>query len=127
MKIFLGVCNLIIPIIMIIFGIISMRDIPKNINTFAGYRTERAMKNIDTWRFANRYCGILWKKIGIVLFIVSLVCTCIGFLFPIEVDGILSLTLVVIQISIIVFSIYLVEKELKNKFDENGQYKENHK
>ena len=57
---FIGVCNLIIPIIMIIFGVISIRDVPKNINTFAGYRTERSMKNIDTWRFANRKRRGIW-------------------------------------------------------------------
>lgn len=124
MKIFIGVCNLIIPIIMIIFGVISIRDVPKNINTFAGYRTERSMKNIDTWRFANRYCGALWKELGIGLFIISLICTCISFLYSIEFQCILSLVLIVIQILMIIFSIYLVEKELKNTFDENGHYKQ---
>lgn len=127
MKIFFGVCNLIIPIIMIIIGVISMRDIPKDINSFAGYRTDRSMKNIDTWRFANRYCGQLWKKLGIYTLIISVICTVISFLLTIEVQSIVSLVLTVIQIIIIIFSVYLVEKQLKNKFDENGHYKEGKK
>ena len=57
MRIFLGVCNLIIPIIMILIGVITMRDIPEKVNNYVGYRTARSMKNIDTWRFANRYSG----------------------------------------------------------------------
>ncbi|HCW53185.1 MAG TPA: hypothetical protein DG753_05510 [Clostridium sp.] len=127
MKTFLGICNLLIPIVMIVVGVISSREIPENINTFIGYRTKRSMKNIDTWKFANKYCGELWKKLGIEIFAISIICNVPGFIFEIEVYSIISLVLIVIQIAVIIFSIYLVERELKNKFDENGCCREKKK
>lgn len=123
MRIFLGVCNLIIPIIMILIGVITMRDIPEKVNNYVGYRTARSMKNIDTWRFANRYSGRVLRKLGVIGFIVSIIVTILGLLLSLEVLGILSIFLVVFQLCLIFSSIYFVERKLKEKFDDNGDYR----
>lgn len=61
---FMFVCDLLIPVFMIICGRMMWKHAPGNINGIIGYRTARSMKNIDTWRFAHDYCGRLWWKIG---------------------------------------------------------------
>lgn len=55
----LFICNLLIPVVVIVTGRIMWKHYPKNINGLVGYRTTRSMKNMDTWRFANEYCGRL--------------------------------------------------------------------
>ena len=66
---FMLICDLIIPIAMVIGGRMMWKHCPKNINSMSGYRTTRSMKNMDTWKFANDYCGRIWWKIGWVMII----------------------------------------------------------
>ena len=115
--------NLLIPIMMITLGIIAKNGVAERINAFKGYRTKRSMKNINTWRFANKYCGTLLVKFGIYIFIVSAIFTGISLLFERGVQGMVGSILIIIQIAIIVISMFLVEKALKSKFDESGHYK----
>ena len=63
----LFICNLLIPVVVIVTGRIMWKHYPKNINGLVGYRTTRSMKNMDTWRFANEYCGRLWYKMGLFM------------------------------------------------------------
>ena len=67
------ICNLLIPVIMLITGKLMWKHYPKNINGFIGYRTTRSMMNMDTWNFANEYCGHLWYKMGIVMLVLSII------------------------------------------------------
>ena len=57
---FMLICDLIIPIVMLIGGRMMWKHCPKHINGIVGYRTARSMKNMDTWKFAHDYCGKLW-------------------------------------------------------------------
>ena len=59
---FMLICDLIVPIVMIIGGRMMWKHCPKSINGIVGYRTNRSMKNMDTWKFAHKYCGKLWWK-----------------------------------------------------------------
>ena len=68
---FMLLCDLIIPIVMVIAGRMMWNHCPKHINSMLGYRTTRSMKNMDTWKFAHNYCGKLWWKIGWVMVIPS--------------------------------------------------------
>ncbi|MBO5057040.1 MAG: SdpI family protein [Lachnospiraceae bacterium] len=58
---FMFVCDLLIPVFMIICGRMMWKNSPKSINGIIGYRTTRSMQNKDTWRFAHDYCGRLWE------------------------------------------------------------------
>ena len=91
------------------------RHTPKSINGLVGYRTSRSMINQDTWNFANKYCALLWIKIGIVSSIVSFL---IYILF--DVNEIVSIVIVLIQTFLLLLSIIPVEKALKNTFDDDG-------
>ena len=65
-MIFLIFCVLCIPIIQLIGGWCMRYHTPKKINSWIGYRTTNAMKNADTWKLANQYCGKLRLMIGTV-------------------------------------------------------------
>ena len=73
MKIYFGVINLMIPLIMIIFGFIFSKNAPKEINKIYGYRTYMSMRNKDTWEYAHKVCGIIWKNVGFILLIITLI------------------------------------------------------
>ena len=47
------------------------KQTPEKINRLVGYRSRRSMKNVETWKFANEYCGRLWWRIGWVMFLFS--------------------------------------------------------
>ena len=106
---------LMVPIITLITGYLMYRHTPKSINGLVGYRTSRSMINQDTWNFANKYCALLWIKIGIVSSIVSFL---IYILF--DVNEIVSIVIVLIQTFLLLLSIIPVEKALKNTFDDDG-------
>ena len=65
------VCDLIIPLMMIIAGWMMWKHTPMHINRWYGYRTALSMKNEQTWKFAHMYAGRLWCIMGIVLLIPS--------------------------------------------------------
>lgn len=82
-----------IPFIMMLAGRMTWRHMPENINGVIGYRTSRSMKNMDTWKFADAYCGKLWYKTGKILFLPTI---------------------------ILIISILPTEKALKKNFTEEG-------
>lgn len=119
-EIFIFVSNLIIPIMMLFFGIIFKNQGPKKINGIYGYRTSMSMKNKETWDFAHRYCGKLWIKLGLITLFLSIIISLIILNFDEEIQGVVVATIVTIQTIILVASIFPVEKELKKNFDKDG-------
>lgn len=121
--IFMFVCAMLIPTTMIIFGVMFLRAAPKNINYVFGYRSSRSMKNRDTWEFAHKQIGALWKGLGIAL----LPCSAVIMLFFIGMDtesiGLNSVYIIFIQLIVMAFPIFIVEKKLKNTFDKYGHRK----
>lgn len=123
LAIFLFVCNLMIPAIMMIFGYIFKDRGPKNINMICGYRTEMSMKNTDTWNFAHTYCAKVWRRIGIILLVSSVVISIINMSLQEDIMGIMQIVLITIQVIILIASIFPVEKALREQFDQNGNRK----
>ncbi len=64
-------CDVLIPLMMILFGRIMWKCCPSKINSWYGYRTARSMKNMDTWKFAHRHFGKQWWKIGWLILLPS--------------------------------------------------------
>ena len=71
--IFMCVTVLLIPFLMISFGGLFSRSAPKEINSAFGYRTSMSMKNADTWQFAHHYFGKIWRTLGWILIIPSVI------------------------------------------------------
>ena len=113
-------CDLIIPIVMLISGRMMWKHCPKRINNIVGYRTTRSMKNMDTWRFAHDYCGKLWWKTGWVMIIPSVLIHIPLYHSDKNTIGFAGIILVTIQCFIMILSIYPTEKALKKHFNDDG-------
>ncbi|MDE7435846.1 MAG: SdpI family protein [Lachnospiraceae bacterium] len=119
--ILLFVCNLLIPLLMAVIGLISEKHAVRDINGIIGYRTSRSMKNQETWDFAQHYMGKVWKKVGIYLLIISVPVNIVGFSLGENIFSIITAILETVQVIVLLGSIIPVERALKKNFDENGK------
>lgn len=119
-EIFMMISNLLIPASMLFFGLKFRERGPKEINQIYGYRTQMSMKNRETWEFAHRYCGAIWKKSGSLLLILSAIVSIFYLQFSDGVKAVITLSLITIQVVVLIRSIFSVEKALKMNFDEGG-------
>lgn len=117
--IFLLCCNLILPVMMIGFGMAFLNQNAK-INKYYGYRTRMSMLNQNTWDFAHKCCGRLWKRIGLIMLPVSIIISIPMLWLGETMQGVLTGVLETVQILVMLGSIFLVERELKHRFDEKG-------
>ncbi len=117
---FMFVCDLIIPLVMLIAGRIMWKYCPKDINYIFGYRTTRSMKNIDTWKFAHDYCGRLWWKLGLIMLISSALIHIPFYHSDKNMIGMVATILMTIQIVVLIASIFPTEHALKKTFDDDG-------
>ena len=119
-MIFLAVCDFLVPITMIAIGLVYRKRFPKDINKLHGYRTTRSMKNQETWNFAQRAFAKVALIEGTIILVVSMVVVSISISKGQDRFNLISTVLAFIQIGMILFVIYFVEKALKKNFDENG-------
>lgn len=113
---FMFVCDLLIPLLLMIAGRMMWKHCPKKINDIYGYRTRRSKRNMETWKFAHDYCGRLWWKWGWILLIISSVAH-----FPFihsdeDTIGILGTILCVIQLATLFGTVFMTERTLKKEF-----------
>lgn len=121
---FLLICDLIVPVCMVVGGRAMWKHAPAQINDFVGYRTPRSTKNEDTWKFANAYCGRLWWKAGWMMLVPSALAH-IPFYHGSEGTlGALGCVLCTVQCALMAALIFWTEKALKRVFDENGNRRE---
>ena len=117
---FIFVCDLLIPVIMIIAGNMMWKHAPKKINGIIGYRTARSMKNTDTWNFAQEHCGRLWWKIGWVMLMPSFVIHFPFYHSSENMIGIVAAILCTMQCLVLILAIFPTERALKRTFTEEG-------
>lgn len=114
------ICNLLMPLIMLIAGYCMYKKPPKEINGWVGYRTNMSKKNKDTWTFAHDYCGKLWIKLGLILLLPTIIVQIPFVHCSDDTIGIVACIVEGVQLIVLLASIIPVEKALKNTFDENG-------
>ncbi len=114
--------DLLIPVMMIVVGWMMWKHTPKRINSWYGYRTERSMKNEDTWKFAHDYCGKLWWKLGWIILVPS----AIPLLFMLNAGedaiGFTAVAVLVVQSFFMIGAIFPTESALKKTFDKDGKH-----
>lgn len=126
---FLG-CTLIVPFVMLL-GSFLMRNIDSEPNSVVGYRTARSMSSPEAWLYANRMCARLWKRIGWILLGASPagMSVAIALLWSqgmmtdrgALIGGSVLIVITGIQVGVILWSIWRVEKELRVQFDKHGR------
>ena len=115
------IMTLLIPLLMLATGLVSSRRTPKSINYLIGYRTRRSMINQETWNFANRTMGRIWITWSLLLLIPS---GLVLFFLKTRVEQNLETWIVVltlVQLAVLILSIFPVERALKAKFDDKGR------
>ena len=118
--IFMFCCTLLIPIIMIITGKSMRLGKFKTINSIVGYRTRRSMKNQQTWDYAHRECGLLWRRWGSTMLVLTVIAMLLFMGEDTDHIGVVGSVITVLQMIPLFLSIVIVEKKLREKFDENG-------
>ena len=109
---------LLMPLMMVGFGLLLMKNPPKRINSVYGYRTRRSVRSQDTWEFAHHYFGKLWLVCGLVSIPISLVPMCLVLGKSEQVISMTSLIVLGLQVILLLATIIATERALKNNFDE---------
>ena len=117
------VCDLLIPIVMIIAGWMMWKHTPKRINRWYGYRTALSMKNEQTWKFAHMHAGRIWCVMGIVMLIPTILAFIPFYHSSTNVVGIVGLIVTTVQVIALIASVFPTEAALARTFDENGERK----
>lgn len=120
---FMLICDLLIPVIMLIAGRMMWKHCPKQINGILGYRTTRSMKNMDTWKFAHAYCGRLWWRLGLFMTVPTVLLHIPFYHSDENTIGIVECILLTVQCILLLVSIFLTENTLKKTFNDDGTHK----
>ncbi len=112
---------LIMPLMMVGFGLLLMKNPPKKINSYYGYRTRRSVRSQQTWDFAHYYFGKLWLVCGLVSLPISLVPLCLVLGKSEQVISVAGLIVLGIQTLLLLVTILLTERALMKNFDEFGK------
>ena len=118
---FMLLVDLLIPLMMLIFGSKFRKGAPDEINYVYGYRTNRSMQNEETWAFAHKVIGKVWTVLGVITTVLTVVVFLL--LLVVEKDTVSNFGIVICyaQIFELVISIFFTESALKKEFDENGE------
>lgn len=119
MKNLAWVISFVLPLGIILYGYLYKNVASKKISYFFGYKTEKSQLSQETWEYANKRVGSLWMKLGAIY---TLVVIFMLIIFPTqrEKPSIIVMAMAII-VSIIPFPI--VQKELDEKFDNDGKEK----
>ena len=63
------------PIVLLVLGILYFFAAPKEANYRFGYRCYFGMGSEEAWRFTQRFAGLIWSVLGLVLTVVMLIIT----------------------------------------------------
>lgn len=121
MGIYYAIILLLLPIIMFGCGHTWKRTGPKKINSMFGYRTARSMMNMESWHFAHRYIGALWRRCSVWLAALDVVFVLFFSRQNVNVMGIAALVAVGLQMAVLLGTIPITERALKQNFDEYGR------
>lgn len=116
MLVFEIIFSVILPITFIIMGRIFWKHPPKKINNTSGWRTKEAMKNEETWNFANIYGGKCFFYMGLGELIITVVIDVLFWRTNQNIKDIMTLVLVILQSVPLFLCIKMVELKLKRKF-----------
>lgn len=112
---------LLIPVLMLVFGLIAWKHPPRTANSLYGYRTSRSMKSQEAWDFAQRYFGRLWFLMSLILLPVSAVITALLAARGEVALTVGSLVLLTVQLIPLISVVIPTERALRTHFDQDGR------
>jgi hypothetical protein len=117
--VFLVVCDLLVPAVMVGIGAVWGKRPPKKISHLYEYRTTMSMKNQGTWDFANSYCAGIFLKWGVAMAAVTAAAIA---LFKERLAAV-SLVITLVQCAALCLTIIPTELALRRSFTEQGKRK----
>ena len=63
------------PIVLLVMGLLYFFASPREANYRFGYRCYYGMGSEEAWRFTQRFAGLIWTVLGLVLTVVMLIIT----------------------------------------------------
>ena len=120
---FMFVCNMLYSVAMVVAGWYMWKHTPKRINSVGGYRSKRAMVNMDTWKFAHENCGKRWWKIGWMMLIPTVLIQIPFYGKSDDAIGWLGLAICIVECTILIVSVMPTERALKAAFTADGRRK----
>lgn len=127
MWIFMLILALPIPLIMIGFGKCMLTTGSEAISDWFGYRTKLAMKNINTWSFAQKYYGRLLYKPGYFFLIVILVAMAAVYGKGSEAASIAGAIAESVPVVYLLLAIIPTERAMHRTFHKDGSYRKENK
>lgn len=109
-----------VPIEMIIFGNMFLKNPPKKPNWAFGYRTKFSVKSQETWDFSQNLIGKYWKTLGLVLLPLSNATLAIMNGCNIDTIGTVVGVIEIVQCLFMIGATVAVSSKLKKVFDANG-------
>lgn len=109
-----------VPIEMIIFGNMFLKNPPKKPNWAFGYRTKFSVKSQETWDFSQNLIGKYWKTLGLVLLPISNATLAIISGCDIDTIGKVVGVIEIVQCVFMIGATVAVSAKLKKVFDANG-------
>ena len=109
-----------VPLIMIIFGNMFLKNPPKKPNWAFGYRTKFSVKSQETWDFSQNLIGKYWKTLGLVLLPLSNATLAIISGCDIDTIGKVVGVIEIVQCLFMIGATVAVSSKLKKVFDANG-------
>lgn len=109
-----------VPIEMIIFGNMFLKNPPKKPNWAFGYRTKFSVKSQETWDFSQNLIGKYWKTLGLVLLPLSNATLAIISGCDIDTIGKVVGVIEIVQCLFMIGATVAVSAKLKKVFDANG-------
>eukprot|EP01054_Gregarina_sp_Poly1_P002073 Gregarina_sp_Poly_1__2072@NODE_1546_length_3868_cov_114_096290_g436_i2_p4_GENE_NODE_1546_length_3868_cov_114_096290_g436_i2NODE_1546_length_3868_cov_114_096290_g436_i2_p4_ORF_typecomplete_len130_score8_78SdpI/PF13630_6/2_1e03SdpI/PF13630_6/3_3e16DUF4405/PF14358_6/0_032_NODE_1546_length_3868_cov_114_096290_g436_i223892778 len=113
--------NVLNIIMMVGIGLYFRNGGPKHINWYIGYRTNRSMKNLETWKFAHKYCGNILIIAGCSLAPLSIIAMLPLFGKEIDVIAAYGAAICIVQTLPFIESLIFTERALRRTFDVNGR------
>ncbi|MCI2046998.1 MAG: SdpI family protein [Faecalibacterium sp.] len=114
-------CDFVLPVMMVMGGALFLRDAPKHVNGWCGYRTSLSVRTQETWRFAHRYFGRFWLIFGGIELCLTIALV-VGALLSEAAEALEAWSLlgIVVQLVGLVIPIIPTEKALKVQFTPYG-------
>ena len=84
-----------------------------------------SMKNNETWEFAHKHCGKIWKICGALLLITSVIIMLFLINSSTDTVGKVGSIIAYVQLAVLLCSVFPTEIALKKNFDCDGNPKNN--
>ncbi len=82
------------------------------------------MKNAETWRFANTYCGKCWCISSLILLLIAVGCSVGYFFMSMKMQTMVLLGNIILQMAVLICTIFQTERAIRTQFDETGKRKD---